>query len=484
MSKFFQIVERCKGFPLAITVVGRSLRAQPLEMWQNRLSQWAKGSSLFDSETDLLLSLQSSLDALDKERAIIRECFLDLGSFPEDREIPVDALIDIWSELYDIDEDTSCIANLYELNNRSLANLIDRRASSLDGEGYYGYHYVTQHDVLRELAIYHSKLDPVEHRERLIIDTCGSNLPKWWREQKYQVMKARLLSLSAGRSQSSTLKCLNMHLPETEVLILNMRYLNVRDMLYIPEFVEKMDKLKVLVITGEEARVPVVLHNFQVLSRLSNLKRIRLRGISISSIVKNSIQVKSLRKLSLIRCSTGIGSAKLAHAFPNLEEIHIKHGSLLFHLPSDTRTVLRGLCDLISLKKVTLTEVRVFQVWALPDEIGNLVNLQVLRLRSCPDLSELPNSIKNLKKLNFLGIFNCEEFRELPECIGQMRSLRKIDTRGCRRLTTLPRSVLDLKQLEEVTCDEDTESLWKSLLPSFRDRNQDIRIVIGPPPLR
>ncbi|XP_062016010.1 disease resistance protein ADR1-like [Rosa rugosa] len=120
-----KIVERCKGFPLAITVVGRSLCAQPIEMWLDRLNQWSKGSSIFDSETDLLFSLQSSLDALDKERAIIRECFLDLGSFPEDKEIPVDALIDIWSELYEIDEDTSCIANLYELNNRSLANLID-----------------------------------------------------------------------------------------------------------------------------------------------------------------------------------------------------------------------------------------------------------------------------------------------------------------------------------------------------------------------
>ncbi|XP_004305982.1 PREDICTED: probable disease resistance protein At5g66900 [Fragaria vesca subsp. vesca] len=122
-----KIVNHCKGFPLAIKVVGRSLCAQPIEMWQNRLNQWSKGSSILDFETDLLLSLQSSLDALDKEKAIIKECFLDLGSFPEDKNVPVNALIDIWSELYDIDEDTSCISSLYELSNRSLANLIDKR---------------------------------------------------------------------------------------------------------------------------------------------------------------------------------------------------------------------------------------------------------------------------------------------------------------------------------------------------------------------
>ncbi|XP_062014526.1 probable disease resistance protein At5g66900 [Rosa rugosa] len=471
-----KIVKRCKGFPLAITVVGRSLCAQPIETWQHRLNQWSKGSSIFDFETDLLLCLQSSLDALDKKRAIIKECFLDLGSFPEDRAIPVDALIDIWSELYEIDEDTACIANLYELNNRSLANLIDDRQSKLVGEGYYGDHYVTQHDVLRELAIYHSKLDSVEHRERLIIDICGSNLPKWWREQKYQVMKARLLSISTD-GESSTSKWPSMHLPETEVLLLNLREREHA----IAEFVEKMDKLKVLVITSEDFRYSASLHNFQVLSRLSNLKRIRLERISISSIFKNSIQVKSLRKLSLIKCYYGIGSAKFSHAFPNLEEIHIKYTSITFHSSRATETVLSGLCDLISLKKVTLTSVL---LCAFLDGIGNLVNLQVLRLRSCLVLSELPNSIKNFHKLNFLGIFNCRKLGELPECIGEMSSLRKIDLRRCPLLNKLPRSVLDLKQLEEVICDEGTESLWKSLLPSFRDRNQDIRVTIGPPRLR
>ncbi|XP_004305984.1 PREDICTED: probable disease resistance protein At5g66900-like [Fragaria vesca subsp. vesca] len=81
------IVERCKGFPHAITVVGRSVCAQPIEMWQNRLNQWSRGSSILDFETELLLCLQSSLYALDKEKAIIKECFLDLGSFPEDKRL-------------------------------------------------------------------------------------------------------------------------------------------------------------------------------------------------------------------------------------------------------------------------------------------------------------------------------------------------------------------------------------------------------------
>ncbi|XP_070670231.1 probable disease resistance protein At5g66910 [Malus domestica] len=180
-----KIVERCKGFPLAITVVGRSLCGEPIEIWQKRVLQWSKGFSILDSETELLFCLERSLDTLGKEMVSIRECFLDLGSFPEDQRIPAAALIDIWAELYDLDTDTECIANLYELTKRSLANLVITRKDKMEGDGYYSEHFVTQHDVLRELAIYNTKKEPVEHRKRLIVDICGDNLPKWWREQKH-----------------------------------------------------------------------------------------------------------------------------------------------------------------------------------------------------------------------------------------------------------------------------------------------------------
>lgn len=124
MNSASQIVERCRGFPLAITVVGRSLCGQPIEIWQKRVMEWSRGSSVLDSESDLLVCLQSSLDALNK--SLIRECFIDLGLFPEDQRIPATILIDIWAELYGIDHIES-IANLYELASRSLANLVVTR---------------------------------------------------------------------------------------------------------------------------------------------------------------------------------------------------------------------------------------------------------------------------------------------------------------------------------------------------------------------
>ncbi|KAL6136350.1 hypothetical protein ACLB2K_061645 [Fragaria x ananassa] len=117
-----------------------------------------------------------------------------------------------------------------------MATLVDkRRDMKMEGDDYYGKRFVTQHDLLRELAIYNAKIDPVDQRKRIMLETCGNNIPKWWKEQKYQPTKARLLAITTDGKFS--MKWPQIQLPEAEVLALNFdayRYA-------IPEFVEKMD---------------------------------------------------------------------------------------------------------------------------------------------------------------------------------------------------------------------------------------------------
>ncbi|KAM2622148.1 hypothetical protein TB2_026811 [Malus domestica] len=454
-----KIVERCKGFPLAITVVGRSLSGEPIEIWQKRELELSKGFSILDSETELLLCLERSLDALDKE--IIKECFLDLGSFPEDQRIPAAALVDIWAELYDVDTDIECIANIYELTKRSLANLVVTRKDKMEGDGYYSEHFVTQHDVLRELAIYDTKKGPVEHRKRLIIDICGDKLPKWWREQKQ--MKARLLSITTDEGFST--KWHNLQMPEAEVLVLNLQTKNYA----LPDSVVNMGELKAVIVTNY-GFLPAELSNFQLLSSLPNLKRIRLERISIPSITKNPIQLVSLKKISMFMCNIGQAlnncSISISSAFPNLEEMNIDYCSDLIELPVEV-------CDLSKLRKLNVTNCH--KLSALPEEIGKLENLELLRLRSCSELSKLPTSMKNLGKANFLDISDCFSIKLLPEDIGEMSSLRKINMRQCSRLQELPPSVMDLEQLEEVVCDEETKYLWEAFSPFL----SNVRITVA-----
>ncbi|KAL6227304.1 hypothetical protein ACLB2K_001263 [Fragaria x ananassa] len=458
-----KIVEHCKGFPLAITVIGRSLCGQPLEIWQKRVIEWTKGSSILDSDHHLLACLQSSLDALEKENSVIKECFMDLGSFPEDQRISVTILIDIWSVLYKIEEDMLCIGNVEELNNRSLATLVVTRKDNKEVDGYYAEHFVTQHDILRELAIYQASLGSIEQRKRVIIDICGDNLPVWWIKQKYQPISARLVSISTDGDFSATWP--NMELPQAEVLILNFQSKKYA----LPEFLEKVDKLKVLIITNYGV-LPAQINNFPLLRSLSNLKRIRLERISIPSISKDPVQLDNLEKISLFMCNVSKAfsncSSQLVDLLPNVVEINIDYCNDLVELPA-------MLCDLIPLKKLSITNSH--KLSALPEEIGKLVNLEVLRVRSCTDLSELPDSIRHLKMLSFLDISDCYSMKELPEHIGEMCSLETLNMRQCSRLQELPESVLDLEQLEDVICDEETEILWKPFLPILQ--NIHIRVV-------
>ena len=89
--------------------------------------KWSDGRSFVSSDAELLACLQKSLE-FQNDKDNIEDCFMDLGSFPEDQRIPVAALIDMWAELYGLDEDgIHAIANLQELTTRNLASLVMAR---------------------------------------------------------------------------------------------------------------------------------------------------------------------------------------------------------------------------------------------------------------------------------------------------------------------------------------------------------------------
>ncbi|KAK9902981.1 hypothetical protein M0R45_001372 [Rubus argutus] len=415
-----EILKHCKGLPLAITRVRDKLCGQGPDVWKSVLTK----DSILEYESNVHNTLESSLKALDTENNdILKNCFLDLASFPEDRLIPAAALIDMWSESYDLhdndDIDNTCIVNLHELKERSLANLVFPRQNEFT-YGYYSEYFVTQHEMLRELAIHQTRLlGPIEERERLIMHICGDNFQKWQKQQVCQPMKARLLAISTDRVFS-----MKWQLPDLEILVLNLQ----TDKFELPEFMEKLvDRLKVLIVTYYHfLPATTELGNFQLLSSLSNLKRIRLERISIPCIVKNHIKLESVQKISLFMCDISQAfsdsSIKFFEAFPRLEEMNIDYCNGMVQVPTD-------LCHHTLLKKLSITNCH--ELLALPDEIGKLENLEELRLLSCTHLSELPGSITNLKSLKLLDISDCSNMTMLP---SGMSSFKELIRRRCYKL--------------------------------------------------
>lgn len=72
------------------------------------------------------------------------------------------------------------------------------RKGTFEVDSYCYEHYVTQHDLLRELAIYRSEKEPIEQRKRLIMDISKNRYPQWLVEQQQQPKHAHLLSISTG----------------------------------------------------------------------------------------------------------------------------------------------------------------------------------------------------------------------------------------------------------------------------------------------
>ncbi|PWA46483.1 Disease resistance protein [Artemisia annua] len=442
-----KIVKLCKGLPLALTVVGASLCGQSLLKWKTTYKKWSEGQSILQSNTSVLLSLKSSIDELD-ELPIVKECFLDMGSFPEDERIAATTIMDIWVELYNFDDEGMYTSeNLIELSLRNLINLAPRGKDTSELEGYCNELNVTQHDMLRELAIHLSSQEPVEERKRLFAEIFGNRFPTWWTEQITQPLNTRILSISTDETFSSIWYDLNA--PKVEVLTLNIRSKKYA----LPYFIEKMHQLKVLSVISYGV-YPTELYNLPLIGKLSNLKRIRFEHVSLSSFIQPIYSLGNLQKISFVMCKIGDALMSSSYVPPNLTELEIDRCYDLTKLSS-------GICDLVNLKKLSITNCHELDI--LPKGLGSLSNLEILRLSCCTKLQELPKSISMLQSLSFIDISDCLSISVLPEEFGELCGLKVLKMSGCRGLQELPVSITKLLQLEDVICDEETSYLWMNV---------------------
>ncbi|BAT75548.1 hypothetical protein LR48_Vigan727s002900 [Vigna angularis] len=462
-----KVVRNCKGLPLAIKVVGRSLCNQRSEMWLQMMEELSQGRSILDSNVELITCLQKILDVLE-DNLVIKGCFMDLGLFPEEQRIPVTALIDMWAELYRLDDDgKEAMTIINKLDSMNLANVMVARKNATNTDSYYyNNHFIVLHDLLRELAIYQCSQEPMEQRKRLIIEINKNKhgektkFLSWCVKQKPQQVTAHTLSISTDENCSSDWP--QMQLAQVEVLIFNLQTKQYS----FPDCMEGMNKLKVLIVTNY-SYYPSEINNFELLGSSSNLRRIRLERISVPSFVA----MKNLKKLSLYFCNMKQAfqnkDLPISYAFPNLEDLNIDYCKDMVGFP-------KGVCDIISLKKLSITNCH--KLSALPQDIGKLENLELLRLSSCTDLEGIPDSIGRLSNLRLLDISNCISLPNLPDDFGNLSNLQNLYMTSCARCE-LPLSVTNLGNLKVVICDEETAASWENFKPMLPNLRIDVSQV-------
>lgn len=439
-----QMVKCCKKHPLTLSVVGSSLDGKDETAWRYMLKVLSQGQSVLDLNVDILNRLERSFQALDDR---FKQCFLDFGLFPEDQRIPATALLNMWVHLYEHEDDGSdTLAKIFELSYRNLVNLMSIGLRKDPGTivNYCDHQFVTQHDLLRQLAINLSSKLPVAQRPRLIVSAQGEGLPTSI-SRVQEPMQARILSISTGESFAS--RWCNMKVPEVEVLVLNL----MSKTYTLPHFLDEMQKLKVLNVTNY-GLYPTEFENFHLLGCLSNLTRIRLERVTISSLSGPTLALVNLQKVSFIMCKVGDAFEKLSsNIWPGLVEIEMDYCQDLVEFPAI-------LCSSVHLKNVSITNCN--EMCVISEEFGKLTRLETLSLGSCTKLEKLPESLTRLEKLSILGISDCLSLSELPEKIGKLGGLRTINMKGCTGVHEIPTSVMELSNTQ-VICNEEISYQWQ-----------------------
>ncbi|KAK7310482.1 hypothetical protein RJT34_08035 [Clitoria ternatea] len=441
-----QVLTECGRLPLALKVIGASMRNQSEMYWlsvKNRLSQ---GQSIGEAhEVNLIERMAISINYLPEK---IKECFLDLCSFPEDKKIPLDVLINMWVEIHDIPE-TEAFAIVVELTNKNLLTLMKEARAG----GMYSSCFeilVTQHDVLRDLALNLSNRASINERQRLVMPKRENGLPKEWLRNMHRPFQAQIVSIHTGEMKEKD--WCNLEFPKAEVLIINF----ASSEYYLPPFIDRMPNLRALIIINYSATY-ACLNNVSVFKNLSNIRSLWLEKLFTPKL--SGTVLETLGKLFVVLCkvnnSLEENEANLAQVFPNLSELTFDHCDDLTHLPS-------SICGMKSLQNLSLTNCH--NLTQLPAELGKLRFLEIIRLYACPNLKTLPHSMCDMIRLKYIDISQCVNLTCFPEEIGKLASLEKIDMRECTMIRDVPKSALSLQSLRLVICDEEVSGIWKDFV--------------------
>ncbi|KHN30320.1 Putative disease resistance protein [Glycine soja] len=178
-----------------------------------RLPLALKGQSIGEShEINLIDRMAISINYLPEK---IKECYLDLCCFLEDKKIPLDVLINMWVEIHDIPE-TEAYAIVIKLSKKKnlLTLLKEARAA-----GTYSSCFeilVTQHDELRDLTLNLRNHESIDEHRLFVMSKRENGMPKEWLRYRHKSFKAQIVSIHTGEMKE--VDCSNLKFPKAKVL--------------------------------------------------------------------------------------------------------------------------------------------------------------------------------------------------------------------------------------------------------------------------
>ncbi|XP_014494614.1 disease resistance protein RPP13-like [Vigna radiata var. radiata] len=403
-----QMVQSCRGLPLSVIVLAGLLAKK-----EKSHREWSKVEGhvnwyLTRDETRVRDILKLSYDNLPRR---LKPCFLYLGLFPEDFEIPVTSLLQIWvaegfiQDTGNRDPDDVAEDYLYELIDRSLVQVVKVK---LNG----GLATCQVHDLVRDLCISESKKDNM-------FEVCTDNnilIPT--KPRRLSIQSDMGHYISSSNNDHSCIRSLFFFDP--------WHYIHRREWKWL------LDDFKLVRVLEIEShwcyKFPSKLGNF------INLRYLRIE--SVSSFVPDSI----LNLCNLQTINMGIWKDENPISFP-IQMWKLKHSR---HLNSVCSLKLRGRCS--------------------DEKMWNLQTISPLRLNTEATSLIKKGTFPNIKRIG-LYVNGCEdELSKLLPNLQQFKHLNKLMIHKALKLLTseviFPSSITELS-LSMIRCitDEGMNSL-------------------------
>ncbi|PHU06615.1 hypothetical protein BC332_23104 [Capsicum chinense] len=410
-----QVSQKCGGLPLALLVVAGHLSkiARTTESWKDVAKSV---NEVVTNESDICLGVLAMSYGYLPNR--LRPCFLYMGVFPEDKEVDIKRLINLWDSEGFISEEVGrkCFE---ELVSRNLIMVRKRRSN---GEAKT----CSVHDLVRELILREAKKE------------------KFWQVSRYpsaNKVRVHLLSYYGNSMKEKFMKfsrTKNATNPSAKKLHVHRhRYLHDKPQT-IPATIWRMKHLRLLHVTGDDLHPSYF--SFPIPSR---------------EVIISGFKLEHLEALSCICLSSS--TSELFSAIPNLKKLKIHEEDLTIYegeKMSQRLNSLSCLKQLDTLKFRMLPNLEVLKikengfdgdVWRLNDE-ENFNQLKFLHMESIV-LKHLEVCSVNFPNLEGLVLKRCYRLEEVPKDFGEIYTLESIELHECS--ISAANSVLQIQEEQE-----------------------------------
>ncbi|XLT61530.1 hypothetical protein HN873_018054 [Arachis hypogaea] len=482
-----EIVDKCKGVPLAVRSLGSSLFSKhQIQEWESLRDKeiW----NLPQKEDDILPALKLSYDEMPSH---LRQCFAFLSLYPKNHAFISFDVASLWGAagllpLQSIDKTMLDDAHQY---------LSDLMARSFLHDFFYCGTFCTfkLHDLVHDLAVYVAKdvCQLVSSNTQDISENvlhlsfvenglpCNSIKPSLQGARSIlfpdKEVGASEAFLNAWVLNCTYLRYLDLSnstcetLPQSIGQLKHLRSISLRNnkrIKRLPNSICKLQNLQVLLLDGcsnletvpKKLRKLISLQRLEIttkqsilpesdIAKLNCLEYLRVEDCDNLESLFVETRLPTLRTLQVIDC-VNLKSLPLdTHHFPQLETLVISGVANEDWLDrsEDTNAVLRlktiVLSEMVTLPHSlqqyastlqTLVIVGCYELEVLPEWLSNLSSLKFLCMAGCPNLVSLPSDIHRLTSLQVLRIVNCTKLYgkyepQVGECWPMISHIKQTD---------------------------------------------------------